>query len=147
MQSLLSVFGIDWKILLAQSVNFVILLAGLSYFLYRPVMKLLSDRANKIAQGVRDAEAAAKAAKETDEARAGVLSSAEREAEAIVARATEEGKMERAGIVKSAQDRSAALLSDAHAQAEELERKALRESQQKIAQMAVLAAEEILRKS
>lgn len=145
MGDLLSVFGIDWKLLLAQGVNFVILLAGLSYFLYRPVMKMISQRRDIVAKGVKDAEEAARSLKETESKRSVVLSAAEREAEAILARALEEGKNERAGIVKAANERSAALLSDAEAQAAELERKALRESEQKIARMAVLAAEKILK--
>ena len=38
MNELFAAFGIDWKLLLAQGVNFGIVLVALWYFLYRPVM-------------------------------------------------------------------------------------------------------------
>jgi len=146
MESLLSVFGVDWKLLVAQTINFLILFGGLSYLLYRPVMKMLADRQAAIAKGVKDAEAAALAARETEAARSGIITEANKNAEAIVSRAETEGKKERAEIVHAAQERSDALLAEARAQATELERQALLKSEKEIARAAVLAAEKILEK-
>ncbi|MBI3573643.1 ATP synthase F0 subunit B [Candidatus Kaiserbacteria bacterium] len=147
MSALFAAFGIDWRLLLVQGVNFSILLLGLWYFLYRPVMKMLKARADVVAKGVKDAEQAAKNVTETESAKIGILSKAEKEAETIVGNAVLEGKNERAAIVKSAQDRADAALLDARAQAEELQRKALAQSQKDIARIAVLAAEKILKQS
>ncbi|OGG43171.1 hypothetical protein A2841_01675 [Candidatus Kaiserbacteria bacterium RIFCSPHIGHO2_01_FULL_48_10] len=146
MESLLSVFGVDWKLLIAQTINFLILFAGLSYLLYRPVMKMLAERQATIAKGVKDAEAAALAAKETEAARSGIITEANKNAEAIVSRAEAEGKKERVEIVHAAQERSDALLAEARAQATELERQALLKSEKEIARAAILAAEKILEK-
>ena len=146
MESLLSVFGVDWKLLVAQTINFLILFGGLSYLLYRPVMKMLADRQAAIAKGVKDAEAAALAARETEAARSGIITEANKNAEAIVSRAEAEGKKERVEIVHAAQERSDALLAEARAQATELERQALLKSEKEIARAAILAAEKILEK-
>ncbi len=145
MEDLIHAFGIDWHLLVAQGVNFVVLLGILTYFLYRPVMKVLADRAAAIKKGLDDAEAAAKALEVTESARAGVIAEAHHEADKIVARAEDEGKTERNSIVKSAQDRAEALLKDAQMGAEEAKRRALKESEAEIARTAVLAAEKILR--
>ena len=145
MESLLVVFGIDWKLLIAQSINFLILLAGLSYFLYKPVLRLLKTREEKIAKGVKDAEVAALARAKTEEEKGSILRAAEKDAEGVMRRAEEEAKKEREVIVRAAQARSDALMADARAQAEELKRQALRESEKKIAQTAILAAEKILK--
>ena len=144
MESLLSVFGVDWKLLVAQTINFLILFGGLSYLLYRPVMKMLADRQAAIAKGVKDAEAAALAARETEAAGSGIITEANKNAEAIVSRAETEGKKERAEIVHAAQERSDALLAEARAQATELERQALLKSEKEIARTAILAAEKNL---
>ena len=58
MAELFAAFGIDWKLLLAQSVNFLIVFGGLTYFLYKPLMRALAAREEKIAKGVKDAEEA-----------------------------------------------------------------------------------------
>ncbi len=146
MESLLEVFGVDWKLLIAQSINFLILLVGLSYFLYRPTMKMLADRAAKIEKGVKDAETAERAAEETERMRGAVLVEANKNAESVLARAEAEAKKERGAIVKMAQERSDSLLREAREQADELARQALLKSEKEIATVAVLAAERILSK-
>lgn len=54
---LLSKLGVDWRLLIAQLINFAILLAVLYKFLYKPVLKLLHDRSTKIETGLKNAEA------------------------------------------------------------------------------------------
>ncbi|MES2014461.1 MAG: F0F1 ATP synthase subunit B [Patescibacteria group bacterium] len=146
MGELLTVFGIDWKMLVVETINFLVLLGGLSYFLYRPVMKMLRERAEKIAEGLKDAQAAKEAAADIESKRASVLAAAEHDAEGLLSRAVAEGKDERAKIVKTAQERSDTMLEDARAEAAELQRRALAESEKDVTRLAVLAAEKILRK-
>lgn len=144
MDALIEAFGINGKLLLAQSVNFALLVAGLTFFLYKPVLKILKERQELIEKGVRDAEAASKSAMETEGKKKDILSQAERDAENKVQKAIEEAKAERARIVERAQTQSDTILSDAELQAKELARKALLESEKEIAKTAILAAEKIL---
>jgi len=147
MQALFSTFGINVELLIIQAVNFGVAMLVLWYFVYRPLLKIITERKEKIAKGVADAEAAASARAKTEGERAGVLSAAEKEAESVVAKAVDEGKVERATIVKKAQERSDVMLEDARAEAEEARRRALAESEKDIARMATLAAEKILKQS
>ena len=147
MGDLVAAFGIDWHLLIAQSVNFVLLVAVLGYFVYGPMMRMLKERAEKIAQGLKDAEAARKEREAVSIERTGIISEAQHEAEKIVARGQEEGKAERNTIVKQAQDRAAQIVRDADLAAAEAERKALKDSEAEVARAAVLAAEKILRNS
>lgn len=55
---LLNALGIDWKILLAQFVNFAVLVFVLWKFAYKPIFKFLEDRKNKIEEGIKNAEQA-----------------------------------------------------------------------------------------
>lgn len=144
MGELFGTFGINGPLLLTQAVNFGIALLVLWFFLFKPLMKVIAERRDKIAQGVADADAAAKKVEEVERERAGIITKAEREAEDAVAKGVEEGKKERAGIVERAQSQSDTILSDARAQAKELERRAQKEAEKQIAQTAILAAEKIL---
>ena len=50
MAELFTNLGINWKVLIAQIINFGILLFLLKYFLYGPVMKMLDSRKEKLEQ-------------------------------------------------------------------------------------------------
>jgi F-type H+-transporting ATPase subunit b len=52
MQGLLHNFGIDWKLLLAQIINFLVLLVILRAFAYKPLVKILRERREVIEKGV-----------------------------------------------------------------------------------------------
>lgn len=147
MESLLDAFGIDWKLLLAQLVNFGVLLAALTWLLYRPVMKTLDERAAKIAQGVEDAEIASEKAAKADENAAKVVKGAETEAEGIVSSARDFAGTEKSRIMKEAEARAAQVALDAEARAEETAAKALRDSEKEVVRLAVLAAEKVLRET
>lgn len=145
MGDLIHAFGIDWKLILAQSVNFLVVIVLLSYYVYGPVMRMLAERAQKIAQGLKDAEAAGKSRVATEAERSGIVSEAQHEAEKIVARGQDEGKNERNTILKNAQDRAAQIVKDADLAAVEAQRRALKDAEAEVARAAVLAAEKILR--
>ena len=49
-------FGVDWTHLMAQIVSFCIVCALLQRFAYKPVLKVLQDRRQQIAQGLADAQ-------------------------------------------------------------------------------------------
>ena len=125
MEQLIEVFGIDWKLILAQVVNFLILLGVLSYFLYRPVMKVLTERQQAIERGVRDAEAAGQKLAAAGEAATTIVSSANKDADAIVARAKEEAMKERALELRATADRGEAVVREAQLEPDEERRGAI----------------------
>ncbi len=91
MSAVLSAFGIDWRLLLINSVNFGLLLLAMWYFLYGPLMRMLEERQKKVAQGVHDAQEAKQALKGAEEARTAILATAGREADDVLARARKAG--------------------------------------------------------
>lgn len=145
MQEILDIFGINYKLLLVQAFNFGVLLVALWYFLYRPVIKLLSERKAMIERGVRDAEAAEVERVEAKEAKDAILTDATREASILIERAKERGKENEAKIVSDAQARSEQMLQEARLQSTEEKRKVLESSKEEIARMVVLGAEKVLR--
>lgn len=56
MDDLIKTFHIDWKLLIAQGVNFAIVLAVLAIFALKPLVKLMKEREEKIANGIKNAE-------------------------------------------------------------------------------------------
>ena len=145
MSDLFAAFGINWKLLLIQAVNFGLLLSVLTYFLYRPVLRIIDERQRKIAEGVATAKAAQKQLADAKEESEAIVGEAARNAETLVATARTGANERAVEIVKAAEARADAVLKDASARAEEAKRQALKESEREIARAAVLAAEKILR--
>ncbi len=144
MDQLFAAFGIDGKLLLAQLINFGVLFVGLTYLLYKPVMKTLDERRIKVAQGVIDADQAAMKLATAGQEASVMVKSAESEAEGIVASARDAAGNEKARILKEAEARAAAVAADADARAKETASKALRDSEKEIARLSVLAAAKVL---
>jgi len=144
MEQLIHVFGIDVKLITVQIINFVVLMSVLTYFLYKPVLKLLNDREEKIKQGIKDAEDAAVAKASALDEKQAILTNAQKEAQEIDARATAFAKEKEEAIVLEAQEKAASVIKDAEAKSAFLKEQALKESEAEIAKLAILAAEKVL---
>jgi len=146
MSQLFSAFGIDWRLIIAQAVNFAIVLVALRYFLYKPVLAMLAKREEMVAKSVADAERATALLAGADDEVVKRVKSADATAEEIVASAREEGNSEKQRLLKEAEARAAAVTKDAQERAKEAAARLARESEQDIARLAILAAEKILKK-
>jgi F-type H+-transporting ATPase subunit b len=145
MEQLIEAFGIDVRLIIIQAFNFGLLLALLSYLLYKPVLKLLADREARIAQGIKDAEEAGKAKAEAEQEKKTVIATANKEAEAMTARAKEHAAVKADEIVTEAQRKADQVVKDAALRGDELKAAALKESEAEIAKLAILAAEKVLK--
>jgi F-type H+-transporting ATPase subunit b len=145
MEEIVKAFGIDGRLIIIQLINFGILMAALGYFLYTPILKMLAERAEKIAQGLKDAETAAQAKAEASLEKQNILTQAHLSAEEINQRAKAAADQEAAGIVSGAQAKAVQVLEDAEKKRELIKEQARQESEKEIAQLAVLAAEKVLR--
>jgi len=56
MDSIISTFHIDWKIIIAQAVNFGIVFVVLYIYALKPLSKLMKEREEKIQRGINDAK-------------------------------------------------------------------------------------------
>ena len=87
MSELFSQLGIDWKLLLAQGVNFLILLVVLTKFVYRPLMKMVEERRKRIEFGIKAGEKGAIIINEAEEEKVGIIKKADIQAVAIISEA------------------------------------------------------------
>jgi F-type H+-transporting ATPase subunit b len=145
MSQIIAAFGIDGHLILIQIVNFTILMVALGYFLYNPILNMLREREEKIAQGIRDAESAAQAKSQADIEKQVVLTMAHSEAETINSRAKMSAEVTASEVITKAEETASKVMADAHVKAEQLKNSILKETEAEIAKTAVLAAEKVLR--
>ena len=99
---LLGKFGINGTMFIAQLINFLIVLLVLWRFAYKPLMKLMSDRTEKIEKGLKQADEMEQRIQELENEKEKVLSFARLEAKTIVMQASEAGKRKRDEAVANA---------------------------------------------
>ena len=141
MSSVLAAFGVDWRLLLINMINFGVLLLALWYFLYGPITHMLATRREKLAEGVRNAARAEEHLQEIEEARAGMLAEAGKHADDVIARAREAAQEKQRDMVAQSEASAAAIVQEAALQAEELKREAIQSSKQEVARLIVLGME------
>jgi F-type H+-transporting ATPase subunit b len=145
MDAIVNAFGIDVRLIVVQVINFTILMVALGYFLYTPILNLLRDREEKIAAGIKDAEAAAAAKASAEVEKAAVLTEAHHAAAEVNARAKSAAEVTAAEIAAVAETAAQSTKAKALVEAEQLKAAAIKASEAEIAKTAILAAEKILR--
>lgn len=143
---LLSKLGIDWRLLIAQIVNFLILVFILYKFLYKPVLKMLDGRKEKIEKGLRDAEQLGVELEKTKELQAEEIKKAKQEAMEIIGAA--EKRAEAAGAETKLKTKSEVekLISAAKNQIIEEKDKMMGEVKKEAAALVLAVAEKVVGK-
>ncbi|MCL5783857.1 MAG: F0F1 ATP synthase subunit B [Patescibacteria group bacterium] len=86
---ILNQFGIKPVLLIAQGVNFLLLLFILKKFLYKPILKVLDERKQKIADSLKNADEIEKKLGQISQEREEALRKAAKDAEVILQEATQ----------------------------------------------------------
>ena len=136
--------GIEWPLLIAQIVNFGILIILLRMFLYQPVLKMLNARKERIAQSMKDAERVSAAAREAEQEKAKVLEQARREAQEIRAQATRDAEKIAQDVRARADQEATDIRMKAQADAAKQADLALADANKQIADLAIMATEKLL---
>jgi F-type H+-transporting ATPase subunit b len=144
MSELLSKLGIDWKLLIAQIVNFLVLLFVLYKFAYGPVLAMLDKRQKKIEKGLKDADEAHKKLAESAELQKEILRKARTEAKDIVEKAQIQAEKSKSEIAGEAKKQSEKIIANAKDQIEQEKNKMITEVKSEIGSLVVAATEKMI---
>jgi F-type H+-transporting ATPase subunit b len=140
----MAALGVEWGYLISQLVNFGILLFLLNMFLYRPVLNMMQQRRERIAQSMRDAERVSAAAREAEQEKAKVLDAARREAQEIRAQATRDAEKIAQDIRSRAEQEATDIRMKAQADAQAQADAVLADANKQIADLVIAATEKLL---
>lgn len=138
---------IDWKILVAQIVNFAILFFILKKFLYKPFFDLLENRRKKIQDGIDNSLKADERIAQLKEWKASMEKKNNDDRMAILAKAQKEAKRREDQVIKDAEEKKATLLAKAQKEAEDLKKKEADLTKRKTVENAFYLAEKLLKES
>lgn len=137
--------GIDWKLLLAQAVNFLVLLFVLRRFAYKPMLQFLDERSGRIEQGLKDAETAKTKLAEMEVRNKEALSLARKEARGIMEAAELSAKKHEAERLVETEEKIKSLFEDGLVKINEEKNKALSEVRRDIADVVAFSVEKVLK--
>lgn len=144
MGAVLQTFGVDWRLLLINAVNFGLLLFLLGYYVYGPLTRALEERRQRVAQGVRDAEESTRKLAEIAASRGEILAKAGQEADEVLRKSRAAAQEKEREIVAAGEAAASTTLREASAQAQELKSQAIEESKQEVAKLVVLGVEKMM---
>ena len=104
MEEIIKTFHIDWKLLVAQAVNFAIVVFALYKFAYKPLLKSMNERTAKIEQGLKNAELSQQELAKAETGRKEEIIKAKKEARKIIEEAMEQANENQEKIVASAKE-------------------------------------------
>ena len=139
--------GISWPLLLAFVINFIILLVLLGKFLYKPVLKMLDERAQKIKESMEWAEATKR---DYEQAKAEVQRQIEKgrqEAQAIIATAVQKGEGLKEEARKEAAEQARAIVEKARIELGAERDKMVEDLRKEFVSLLILASEKVIRQT
>lgn len=139
--------GINLPGLIAQIVNFLILLVLIYLFAYKRVIKMLDERSKRIKESMEQTESIKQEMARTEEKVEAQLDVARREGQALIAMAAQAGEQLREEARQEARRETEALIVRARQQIQLERDQALDELRRQFVDVAILAAEKVIKES
>ncbi|HHV61647.1 MAG TPA: F0F1 ATP synthase subunit B [Firmicutes bacterium] len=127
----------------ASIINFILLVALLGVFLYRPMKKFLKEREQLISRNISEAEADRREAARLKEEYEAHVAQARREVQDIIENAVREGERARDEIVEGARNEARRIVEKAEREARMREAKAWAELRDQLIAFSILAASKV----
>ncbi len=142
--SALGTLGVDWKLFLAQLVNFGVIFVILWRWVFKPIGSHLEERTTKIEQSLQDAEEIIKEKEEFDRWKSEQLNEVRLQANQIITNAKQEAESLRAEILAKTKTEEQRLKDETVKQLEKERDALMDEAKKDLATLAVKVAERVL---
>lgn len=144
MDSLITTFHIDWKIIIAQLVNFAVVFFVLYYFALKPLKKLMDERGKTIEGGLENAKKQEELLAQSQAAYEAAIAKANSEAVAKMKEAKKDAEAYHAKEIEKTQAAVAATIASGKAQLESEKAKMMDEAKKELVALIANATEKVL---
>lgn len=144
MESIINTFHIDWEIIVAQAINFIIVFSVLYIFALKPLGKLMAERSEKIAKGVSDAKQNADLLSNTQKDYEETIAKAKAEANAVLLEVKKTAETKKTEMMEEAKNEVAKLISNGKKTIEAEKDKMMEEARAEIISLAIDTAKKIM---
>ncbi|MFC1892547.1 F0F1 ATP synthase subunit B [Chloroflexota bacterium] len=139
--------GINLPVLLAQLVQFIILFGVLYLVAYKPILRILDERARKVKESMEQTELIKQQAERAGEETKKRIGEASKEGQELVARATRTGEETRRQAQEAAKQDAESLVARARLDIQLERDEAIGELRKEFADLTIMAAEKVIERS
>jgi len=139
--------GIDWRILIAQIVNFVILLGLLYLVAYKPLMRMIDERSRRVKESMEQTEFIKQQAERAEEEVKKQIEAASKEGQEVIARAVRTGEEVRQKAQQETKLDAESLITRARVEIQRERNEAVDELRHEFADLTILAAGKVIDRS
>ena len=143
----LASLGISLPTFLAQLIHFVILFGLLYLVAYKPIMKMLDERSNKIKESMEQTELIKQQAEHAEEEAGKRIEAASKEGQELVARAARTGEEMRRQAQEDAKQEAEVLIGRARTEIQRERDESIDELRKEFADLTIKAAERVVERS
>lgn len=140
-----SKLGIDWKLLSAQIVQFVLLIFVLRKLAYKPLLAMLEKRSKTIEKSLEDAKRIEQNLAEGQADRDRMFAETRKEAESIVADARSAAETVKTNILDETKKKMDVMRKQTETEAEAMKQRVLQDAQSQLADLVILASEHVVK--
>lgn len=134
---ILQLFGVDWKLMLAQVINFAIVVFVLWRFAIKPVLANMEKRNQEIEQGLKDAEQSTQKLAESDREIRKNMQASQEKAMAIIMQAKKDAEQEKHATVEKTKQEVKHLIEKAKEQIASQQEEMIQEAKAELAETVV----------
>lgn len=145
-QGIVETFGIDWPMLIAQAINFLIVAFVIWKFAFKNILSTIKEREKQIADSLRNADKIKLELEETEKQQQETLQEASLEAKKTISIAQEQAKAFIEEQKEDARRQAEEIISKAKLAMEQERERVLREARDEIASLVVLTTSKVLSK-
>ena len=145
-QDIAYTFGVDWPMLVAQSINFLIVAFIIWKFAFSNVLSTIKEREKQISDSLKNADRIKLELEETEKKQQETLQEASLSAKQTVSEAQEKAKAFIEEQKEDARMQAEEIISKAKASMEQEREKVLKEAREEIASLVILTTSKVLEK-
>lgn len=137
--------GLDWKLFIAQLVNFSVILFIVWRWVYRPLAKAMDARTEKIERGLKDADEGARLKETAEEEKQKLVLEARKQAKEIIEKAEADARSREEEMAAKARDEVQGVVAEGKQRLRDEQDAMMRDAKERIAEIVVAATERVLR--
>ncbi|MBP9715274.1 MAG: F0F1 ATP synthase subunit B [Candidatus Pacebacteria bacterium] len=144
MEEFVETFHIDWKLMIAQIINFGLVFLVFYFLAAKPLRKLMKERTEEIEGGLVNAKTNEELLKATKTEYESALQKARLEADAIFNESKKEVVKKREEMLENAKKEVATMIDAGKKSLEQEKTKMVNDAKNELASLAILAAEKVM---
>lgn len=146
MDELVKTFHIDWKLLIAQLVNFGIVVGVLWYFALKPLLKVMNKRSEDIEKSLSDAKEIEKKLSEAEKTKQAVIIEAQKEAQIIMEKSSREAEQLKEEKLRETRQEMEKIANKTKVDMQLEKEKMVQEAKRDVAELVITASSKIIGK-